>query len=266
MPSANIEAVRRGTAAWDRGDLDEMLGYYDEAVEVVDPERAGAGPFRGHEAFKQWFAEWLESWDHYSVDVEALVEVEDRVVLFQHHRGRAQGSGIELNQRGALLVRFRDGKIVLHRPFTHRADALEAAGLADGESWRGALETIISGYEAWNRRDVDAVVKMMEPDAEFVPIEQSIMQRFTGPEGMRQFFEASMEIWEEFLFRPVAFIPIGDAVVVELDVRGTSKGTGIVIEEHWAHVYTQERGRLVRFHAFRSMDEARAALSYPERP
>ena len=48
---------------------------------------------------------------------------------------------------------------------------------------------------------------MMEPDAEFVPIEQSMMQRFTGPEGMRHFFAASMEVWEEFVFTPVAFVP-----------------------------------------------------------
>ena len=88
----------------------------------------------------------MESWDHYAVEVEALVDVGDHVVLFQHHVGRAKGSGIELDQRGALLVGLRDGKVVLHRPFTHRADALEAAGLSDGDSWRTAIETIAAGW------------------------------------------------------------------------------------------------------------------------
>jgi ketosteroid isomerase-like protein len=211
-------------------------------------------------------AEWFETWDHYDATIEALVEVGDRVVLFQHHVGRAKGSGIELDQRGALLVQLRAGKIVLHRPYTRRADALEGAGLTDGDGWRAAIETILSGYAAWNRRDVDSLAKMLEPDAEFVPIEQSMMQTFTGPEGMRYFFEASMEVWKEFLFMPVTFIPIGDRVLVELDVRGTAQGSGIVIEEHWAHVYDQRDGRLVRFQAFRGADEAREALSYPERP
>ena len=265
MPSANIEVVRRGTDAWARKDVDAMLREYDPEVEVIDPERAGPGPFRGHDAFREWMAEWYESWDRYDVAIEALVEVGDRIVLFQHHVGRAKGSGIELDQRGALLVQLRGGKVVLHRPYTHRADALEGAGLTNGESWRTAIETIMAGYEAWNRRDVERVMQMMEPDAEFVPIEQSMMQSFTGPEGMRYFFDASMEVWAEFLFIPVAYVPIGDAVLVELDVKGTASGSGIVIEEHWAHVYNQRDGRLVRFQAFRSTEEARAALSYPER-
>jgi ketosteroid isomerase-like protein len=105
---------------------------------------------------------------------------------------------------------------------------------------------------------------MIEPDAEYVPIEQSILPRFTGPEGMREFFDASMEVWEEFTFTPVVFVPIGDAVLVELDVKGTARGSGIVIEEHWAHVYTRREGRLVRFHAFRSTEEAHDALTYSE--
>ena len=118
--------------------------------------------------------------------------------------------------------------------------------------------------DAWNRHDIDRVMQMIEPDAEYVPIAQSIMPRFTGPEGMREFFNASMEVWQEFIFTPVAFVPVGDAVVVELDVKGTARGSGIVVEEHWAHVYTQRDGRLVRFHAYRSSEEAFEALAYPD--
>ena len=266
MSSRNVEAVRRGVEAWARGDIDAMLAVYDEEVEVVDSERAGPGPFRGHDAFRSWLAEWMEAWDEYTAEIEGLVDVGDHVVLFQHHLGRAKGSGIELDQRGALLLGVRDGKVILHRPYTHRKEALEAAGLTDGEGWRAAIETIAAGMDAWNRGDIDRVMQMIEPDAEYVPIEQSILPRFTGPEGMRDFFAASMEVWEEFIFTPVAFVPVGDAVLVELDVKGTARGSGIVIEEHWAHVYTRREGRLVRFHAYRSTEEAYDALSYSERP
>ena len=137
---------------------------------------------------------------------------------------------------------LRDGKIVLHRPFTHRADALEAAGFANGDQLRNAIELIGSGMDAWNRHDIDRV----------------------SQEGLREFFNASTDVWEEFIFTPIAYVPKGDAVVVELDVKGTARGSGIVIEEQWAHVYRQRDGRLVRFHAFRSPEEAYAALSYPE--
>jgi ketosteroid isomerase-like protein len=261
MPSPNVGVVRRGVAAWERRDDEALLKEFAEEIEVVDPERAGAGPFVGHAAYLRWMAEWYESWEHYHAHVEALVEVGDQVVVFQRHVGRAKGSGIELDHRGALLARVKDGKIVLYRPYTHRAEALEDAGLTDGESWRIATETILAGYDAWNRGDVEAVIKLMEPDSEFVPIQQSIMPAFTGPEGMREFFESSAEVWEEFRFDPVVFVPIGDEMLVELDAKGTAKGSGIHLEEHWAHVYTQHEGRLVRFRAFGALDEALAALS-----
>ena len=89
MPSANVEVVRRGVAAWSRQDFDAMLREYDPQVHVVDPERAGAGPFVGHDAYRRWYAEWLESWEEYDIEHEAIVEVGDHVVLFQRHVGRA---------------------------------------------------------------------------------------------------------------------------------------------------------------------------------
>jgi hypothetical protein len=266
VPSPNVEAVRRGVEAWDRKDIDAMLQVYDAGVEVTDPERAGVGPFRGHDGYRRWLAEWMESWEHYDVTHEAIVDAGEHVVLFEHHIGVAKGSGIALDHRGALLVRVRDGKVVLHRPYTHRADALSDAGLSDGESWRAAIERVIAGYAAWNRHDVDALAKMMEPGVEFVPIEQSISQSFTGPQGMREFFDASQDAWEDFQFKPISFIPIRDSLLVELDVKGTARSSGIVVEEHWAHVYVQREGRLMRFEAFRTPDEAFAALAYPDQP
>lgn len=265
MPSRNIEVVRGAIAAWGRGDLDEMLREYDPDVEIVDPERVGAGPFRGHEEFRRWIGEWWDSWDHYEAETEALVEVDDFVVLFLHHAGRAKGSGIELDQRGALLTRLRDGKVVLYRPYTHRADALEGAGLRDGEHWRVAIETILAGYEAWNRHDLDSLLKLLEPDMEFIPMEQSLMPAASGGrEGVERLFTESAAVWQEFTFEPLGFTPIGDRLVVELRVTGTVSESSIEVAEQWVHLYTLKEGRLARLNAFRTRDEALEALAYPD--
>ncbi len=143
------------------------------------------------------------------------------------------------------------------------SEALRDAGLADTD-WGVAFETILAGYEAWNRRDVDTLMKLMEPDSEFMPIEQSVMPAFTGPAGMREFFESSADVWEEFVFTPLALEIAGDALLVELDAWGKARGSGIELQERWAHIYTQDQGRLRRFRAFSSVDDARAALSYPD--
>jgi ketosteroid isomerase-like protein len=266
VPSSNVNAVRRGTEAWARKDIDAMLREYDEHVEVVDPERAGPGPFRGHDAFRRWYAEWLESWEHYDVEHEAIVDLGDQVVLFQRHAGVAKGSGIALDHRGALLVGLREGKVVLHRPYTHRADALEAVGLTDGESWRTAIEAILAGYEAWNRRDVDALMGLLDPGAEFVPLPQGLMESFQIGEGMDSFVASSADTWEEYVIVPLVFVPAGDRVMVELDVRAKSRASGIALEERWAHVFTLRDTRLVRIQAFRSREEGLQALAYPDQP
>jgi hypothetical protein len=70
-----------------------------------------------------------------------------------------------------------------------------------------------------------------------------------------------VDVWEEFVFTPVSFEMVGDAVLVELEARGKARGSGIELQEHWAHVYTQNQGRLRRFSAFSSVDDARAALA-----
>ena len=265
MPSANVEAVRRATEAFRRRDMEAMLREAVPDIELSDPERAGAGPFRGHEAFVAWLEEWLESWETYDTEVEAFVDVPDRVVALVRHRGRARGSGIDIDHRGALAYTVTDGKITRYRPFTRVVEALEAVGLADGAIWDSAIQRILAGYEAWNRRDLDSLTKLFDPNMEFVPISQSIMPAFKGREGMEGFAAASADAWEEFVFEPVAFTPLADRLLVDLEVRGVGRESGIAVEESWAHLYTISEGRIARFHAFGSREEALEALAYPDR-
>ena len=236
MPSANVEVVRRGAEAWSRGDLDAMLREYATDVEIADPERVGAGPFRGHEALRQFIAEWLEAWDRYELSLDAIVDAGDAAVLFQRHRGRAKGSGIEVDHRGALLVRLRDGKIVFHRPYTHRAEALADAGVRPGEMWRATVERLLDGYAAWNDGDREGLIAMAGPNVELVPVR----------------------------FAPLSFEPAGDRLLVEVDVDARSRTSGIELRERWAHVYALSEGRPVRLQGFTNSCEARRALAYPE--
>jgi ketosteroid isomerase-like protein len=177
-----------------------------------------------------------------------------------------RGSGIEIEARSAAVQGFRDGRISSYRPYTDRAEALEAAGLSDGQMWRDAIETALAGYEAWNRRDVEALRSLIGPDVELVPISQSPdMRAFRTGEGLGPFVESARETWEEFRFVPVAFVRSGDRLLVDVDVHAKARGSGIELQERWAHLYTLREGTLVRLQAFTDRDEAQAALAYPER-
>ena len=188
-----------------------MLREYDRGVEISDPERVGAGPFRGHDAFRAGSGEWMESWDEYDAEVEALVEVGDQVVLLST-TGPREGQRHRAGPAGALLVRLRDGQ-------DRAAPAVHASRrCARGRRPHRRREVAhgdrddLDGYEAWNRRDVDALAEMMEPDAEFVPIEQSDhAARSPVRRGCGSFFESPRRGMGGVLFTPVAFVPIGDA-------------------------------------------------------
>jgi ketosteroid isomerase-like protein len=53
------------------------------------------------------------------------------VLLTAHHRGRGQGSGVEVDTRFYEVYMLRDGKVVRVDEFSERAEALEAAGLRE---------------------------------------------------------------------------------------------------------------------------------------
>src|SRR5687768_17651956 len=93
MREEDVEAVRRGYEAWNRGD-------FDAALEMVDPEiewRPGAdapeaGEHRGRDGFRGFLESWLESFEDLRIVPEALLVVGDCLVAMVRQRGRGRGS------------------------------------------------------------------------------------------------------------------------------------------------------------------------------
>ena len=84
----------------------------------------------GHEAIHH-VTRWADAWDHWTVEVERLVEAgSDQVLLFMRERGRS-ASGLTMDERHAELYTLRDGKIVRRQGFSDPNEALEAAGRSE---------------------------------------------------------------------------------------------------------------------------------------
>ena len=65
------------------------------------------------------------------VEAEEIVDAGDRVVVMVHHSGRGRTSGIEVDQRYAMVWTVRDGRVMRMDLYPTRAEALEAVGLAE---------------------------------------------------------------------------------------------------------------------------------------
>ncbi|MEX2253513.1 MAG: nuclear transport factor 2 family protein [Thermoleophilaceae bacterium] len=128
---ANAAAVRRFFEAANRGDLSE--GLLDNDVEVVEESGPDVGTYRGIERAREYFVEFTGHFDEYSFEIEELREDGDHVLALLHERGRGKASGVEVDQRGGWICRFRDGRCLHMRVFLDRVAVLSAWRASEGD-------------------------------------------------------------------------------------------------------------------------------------
>jgi ketosteroid isomerase-like protein len=129
------------------------------------------------------------------------------------------------------------------------------------ESVRLARET----YDAWNRGDLEAIVAGIADDFEFhmrgsVP---GLPNMIRGRDGVRELYREWIEgPWQGNLSMDVdRLIDLGDGRVLSLlTFRGTGKGSGIAVEQPYAHVATHRQGKLVHVEGYVSWERALEAV------
>jgi ketosteroid isomerase-like protein len=132
MSQENVEIVRRGHEAFQRGDLTAMLELVDhEVVSYVAVPLADPGEYHGPEGVLQMFANWTEGFDDYTQEAEEYIEMGDHVIARVHQRGTGALSGVPVERRFWFLHTLRDGKLVRLGVHESKQQALEAAGLSE---------------------------------------------------------------------------------------------------------------------------------------
>lgn len=119
--------------AFNRQDYPACLEAIDPDVEWhPPPDIPNAAVANDRDSLIATFQDWLGAWDEYRSIPEEIIEAGDTVVVFALESARGRGSGIEVRSRRITGVyELRDGKIVRFKAYLDRAEALEAAGLAE---------------------------------------------------------------------------------------------------------------------------------------
>lgn len=132
MSQENIEALRQGVDAFNRGDLEAWIGYIHPDV-VFEPIRSSIeGAYRGHAGIRRYFEDNRESFDSFRLNFTDIRDLEDeRVLAIGTFHLLARGSGIETDLPIAAIATSRDGLLVHWKDYGDRAKALEAAGLQE---------------------------------------------------------------------------------------------------------------------------------------
>jgi ketosteroid isomerase-like protein len=119
------------------------------------------------------------------------------------------------------------------------------------------------GFEAWNRRDVDAVMEVLSEDVVWEAGGQfpGIESVFEGHDGVRRFFRQFADPWEEISIQIEDVIDDREDQIV-VQVRFHARGReGIEVNGRFFQIYRYDKQHLCReFRAFAEEDRE-AALS-----
>jgi ketosteroid isomerase-like protein len=131
MSQENVEIVRRFDQAASRGDVEAFLLDMHPDIEFFPRRASMQGCYYGHQGIRQFFAENAENYEFFAVENEEFRDLGDRLLAFGTARVRGKGSGVEVETRTALVLTFREGKIIRFEDFGARSRALEAVGLSE---------------------------------------------------------------------------------------------------------------------------------------
>ncbi len=104
-------------------------------------------------------------------------------------------------------------------------------------------------YEGFGRRDIDAVLSVMDEDIEWDASDALAHTGvFEGHAGVTEYIDSLSAAWEEFHLNPEQFTESGDGahVMVLGNVKGKLVENGQDVEARFAHVLQLDDGKVTR--------------------
>jgi ketosteroid isomerase-like protein len=119
-------------------------------------------------------------------------------------------------------------------------------------------ETVYTAYEAWSRRDIDALVEVVHPEAVARPILGANIgiSVYRGREGLREWFRDLHQEWEQFQTRVVNIDARDERALLTIEIHARGRASGVVIEGDLYHLVEFRDGLILRLEAFQDRDTA----------
>ena len=116
--------------------------------------------------------------------------------------------------------------------------------------------------DAFNRRDLDALLALMDPGVEFTPYERAVegLGPYLGHEGVRSWWEDAFDPFPDLSAELYDLRAVGDITYARGRLRGTGAGSGASFERTlWLAVKWRDK-KEVWWHAFESEADALEAV------
>jgi len=164
--------------------------------------------------------------------------------------------------------RTLDQRLSLRFPRLAAANARVIGKLPPGSRLRQAAlrRAAQLSLQAYNRRDLDAVVIGWHPEFQYLPgrawVDAALVEPcYRGLAGYRKYIASVDEVWggENYL-KPLELIDLGERIVILADGSMRGQASGVPLAEAFASVATLKDGRLVRQQEYYDHAEALEAV------
>jgi ketosteroid isomerase-like protein len=134
MSQENVEILRSLYLAWERGDYSSLEWAHPE-IDIVFADGPSPGSVRGLGGLTEGWRDFMSAWNEYRQRPDEYRELDgDRVLVLSRFTGRGKRSGVELEQKGAVLFEFRDGKVTRIVRYWDRKRAFVDLGLSEQDA------------------------------------------------------------------------------------------------------------------------------------
>jgi ketosteroid isomerase-like protein len=119
--------------------------------------------------------------------------------------------------------------------------------------------------QAFNARDVEAMIAFNDPSVEYHPVISAIgVSVYHGHDGLRNWFGQLDDAWEELQVEPEAYFDLGEQTLLFYVLRGRGRQSGAKVAMQGAQVCRWRNGLSVYGKQYAQREDALSELGISE--
>jgi ketosteroid isomerase-like protein len=126
------------------------------------------------------------------------------------------------------------------------------------------VELYYRAINAFNRRDFDAFLALMDADVESAPRVASVEGRFHGHDGVRRWWQNLLAAFPDYTAEILEVHDLGDHTLAAVRTRGHGAGSETPLDQRMWQVGRWRRGKCVSRETFETKAEALKAAGLSE--
>jgi ketosteroid isomerase-like protein len=125
------------------------------------------------------------------------------------------------------------------------------------------VELASRAYDAFNRRDLDALLALVDPEVNFTTRFVERSDPYHGHDGVRAWWDDLLRVFPDFTVEVVELRAVKELTVNAVRVRGHGLGSETPFEESVWQVGEWRAGKAISWHSYPSEAEALEAAGLP---